>query len=123
MNVIFDYILFAFRYRFLFPVRLGVGPRTSRPPCSPLSLFCSPLPGVGVAVGFFEVLARHVGVDLGGAEVGVAQQFFDGVDVGAFVEQMCGEAVAEDVWADAVGLRHGCHVLLDGFADIVLGEG
>ena len=63
-----------------------------------------------------------MGVDLGGAEVGVAQQLFDGVDVGALVEQVGGKAVAEDVRADAVGLRHGAHILLDGFADVVPGE-
>ena len=55
-------------------------------------------------------------------EVGVAQQLFDGVDVGTFVQQMRRKTVAEDVGADAVGLRHGGHILLDRLADIVFRE-
>ena len=63
-------------------------------------------------VDLFEVLAGHVGVDLGGGEVGVAEQLFDGLDVASFVEDVGGEAVAEDVGADAVGVGERRHVFL-----------
>ena len=61
-------------------------------------------------VDLFEVLAGDVGVDLGGGEVGVAEQLFDGLDVAPFVEDVGGEAVAEDVGADAVGVGERRHV-------------
>ena len=54
-------------------------------------------------VGLLEALPRHVGVDFGGAEVAMSQKFLYGVDVGALVEQMGGEAVTEYVWTYPVG--------------------
>ena len=63
-------------------------------------------------VDLFEVLAGDVGIDLGGGEVGVAEQLFDSLNVASFVEDVGGEAVAEDVGADAVGVGERCHVAL-----------
>ena len=90
--------MFFFFFVYLFGVDLFSALR------SPLSVLRFPLSRVGVFVGIFQVLSRHVGVDFGGAEVAVSEEFFDGVDVGAFVEQMGREAVAEDVGADPVSL-------------------
>ena len=55
-------------------------------------------------VVLFQVFACDVGVYLCGVEVAMAEQFFDGVDVAALVEDMCGEGVAEDVRAYPVGV-------------------
>src|SRR5262245_23174994 len=43
---------------------------------------------------------EDVGVDPGGADVGMAEQLLDGADVVAALQQAGGEAVAEDVRAD-----------------------
>ena len=44
-----------------------------------------------------QALARHVRVDLRGGDVGVAQQHLHHAQVGAVVEQMGGEGVAQHV--------------------------
>jgi hypothetical protein len=46
---------------------------------------------------------ENVGVDHGGRDILVAQQFLDGADVVAVLEQVGGEAVAKDVWDDGLG--------------------
>ena len=51
-------------------------------------------------VDFAEAVAGNVGVDLGGADVGVAQQFLNNAQVGAMLEEMGGEAVAQHVRSD-----------------------
>lgn len=58
--------------------------------------------GVGVEffVDFFEVGVGDVGVDLGGADVGVAEHGLDGAEVGAVHEEVGGEAVTEGVGGD-----------------------
>ena len=48
-------------------------------------------------VQLLEPLARHVGVDLRGRDVGVAEQQLHGAQVGAVVEQVGGEGVAQRV--------------------------
>ena len=53
-----------------------------------------------------QPLARHVGVDLRGGNVGVAEQHLHHAQVGAMVEQVGGEGVAqrvrrESAWSDA----------------------
>jgi hypothetical protein len=55
---------------------------------------------VGVVVGLFEALGGEVGVDLGGAEGLVAEQFLHAAEVGAVVEEVGGEGVAQGVGAD-----------------------
>jgi hypothetical protein len=44
-----------------------------------------------------QPLARHVGVDGGGADVGMAQQQLHRAQVGAVVQQVGGEGVAQRV--------------------------
>ena len=44
-----------------------------------------------------EPLPGDVGVDLGGGDVGMAQQHLHGAQVGAVVEQVGGEGVAQGV--------------------------
>ena len=55
-----------------------------------------------MVVDFAEAAAGDVGVDLGGAEAGVAEEFLDGAEVGAVFEEMGGEGVAEGVGSDVV---------------------
>ncbi len=58
--------------------------------------------GVGVKflVDFFEVGVGDVGVNLGSADVGVAEHSLDGAEVGAVHEEVGGEAVTEGVRGD-----------------------
>ncbi len=58
--------------------------------------------GVGVEffVDFFEVGIGDVGVDLGSADVGMAEHGLDGAEVSAVHEEVGGEAVAESVRGD-----------------------
>ena len=51
-------------------------------------------------VDLFEVGVGDVGVDLGSADVGVAEHSLDGAEVGAVHEKVGGEAVAEGVGGD-----------------------
>src|SRR3546814_2869656 len=44
-----------------------------------------------------QTLAQHVGVDLRGRDVGVAQHLLQRAQVGAVVQQMAGEGVAQHV--------------------------
>jgi len=50
-----------------------------------------------------ETLFQDVGVDLGGRDVGVAEQLLDGPQIGTAVEQVAGEGVAQDVGAHPLG--------------------
>lgn len=45
-------------------------------------------------MGLAEAFGADVGVDLGGGDVGVAEHFLDGPEVGAVVQEMGGEGVA-----------------------------
>ena len=51
----------------------------------------------------FEAFARDVGVDLRRRDVGMAEQQLDDAEVGAVVEQVGGEGVAQDVRRQLVG--------------------
>ena len=68
---------------------------------------------MGFVVDFFETLDGHVGVDLGGADGGVAEHGLDASKIGSVVEKVRGEAVAEDV---------GRHVLVDAGHRSVIGD-
>ncbi len=48
----------------------------------------------------FEAVGVDVGVDLGGGDVGVAEEFLDDAEVGAAGEEVGGEGVAEGVGVD-----------------------
>src|SRR5204863_10113383 len=52
---------------------------------------------MGLVVDTAQALAADVGVDLRGSQVGVAEQLLHGPEVGAPVEQMGGEGVAQGV--------------------------
>ena len=56
-----------------------------------------------------QAVGGDVGVDLGGGDVGVAQQGLDDAQVGAAFQQMGGEGVAQDVGADALWIDAGRH--------------
>ena len=59
-----------------------------------------------VVVGLFEAVGGEVGVDLGGDEVFVPEQFLHAAQIGAAVEQMGGEAVPQLVWRE-LGIEPG----------------
>ena len=54
-----------------------------------------------------EAVGGDVGVDLGGGDVGVAEQGLHDAQVGAAFEQVGGEGVTQDVRADAGGVDPG----------------
>ena len=51
-------------------------------------------------IGLRELLQVEVGVALGGAEAGVAQELLDGAQIHAAVQQVGREAVAQGMGAD-----------------------
>ena len=64
-------------------------------------------PGMKSLVGLAEAFDTYVGVNLGGGNVGVAEHFLDGAEVGATGEEVGREAVSEGVRAH-VGFQPGC---------------
>ena len=54
-------------------------------------------PRVCLVVGIGQVLEIQPGIDLGGADIGVAQQLLHGTQVAAALQQMAGKAVAQHV--------------------------
>jgi hypothetical protein len=70
-----------------------------------------------LVVDFAEAAAGEVGVDLGGGEAGVAEEFLDGAQVGAGLQQVGGEGVTQGVGADAVLGAGAQHVPMDDAAD------
>ncbi len=61
---------------------------------------------MGGIVDLFEACGADVGVDLGGLETGMAEEFLDGAEVGAVVEEVGGEAVPQFVWGEG-GIQAG----------------
>ena len=59
--------------------------------------------GLETLVDLSEMWVGDVGVNLGGADVGVAEEGLDGADVGAVHEEVGGEGVAEGVRSDVLG--------------------
>ena len=45
-----------------------------------------------------EPFTRHMGVDGGGGDIGMAQQYLHHTQISAVVEQVCGKRVAQRVW-------------------------
>ena len=64
-----------------------------------------------------EAVLVDVGVDLGGGDVGVAEHFLDDAEVGAVIEEVGGEAVAELVGMDFLGEACGGGALIDDLFD------
>lgn len=75
-----------------------------------------------MVVDLAEAAAGDVGVDLGGGEAGVAEEFLDGAEVGAVFQQVGGEGVAEGVGADVVLGAGSEDVAVDDAADAAGGE-
>ena len=48
-------------------------------------------------MNFAQAGWRHMGIDLGGADTGVAEEFLDDAQVGSVVEQVGGEAMTQHV--------------------------
>lgn len=69
-----------------------------------------------------EVGVGDVGVDLGGGDVGVAEEGLDGAEVGAVHEEIGGEAVAKGVGADVLGDAGEAGVFFDNALDGAGGE-
>lgn len=73
--------------------------------------------GVELFMDFAEVVVGDVGVDLGGRDVGVAEEGLDGAKVGAVHKEVGGEGVAQgvggDVFGDAGGAGAGFDDALD----------
>ncbi len=58
---------------------------------------------MGLVVHLRQVLKVEVGVDLGGGEAGVAEQFLHRAQVAGGFEQMGGEGVAQQVGVNPAG--------------------
>ena len=52
---------------------------------------------MGFPVGFFHAFGAYMCIDLGGAQVGVAEHFLYTAQIRSGIQQMCGKAVAEFV--------------------------
>ena len=72
---------------------------------------------VGLVVGLAQAFLGDVGVDLGGGERGVAEQRLDAAQVGAVVEQVGGEGVAQLVGGDPEGDRTELEVAVEQLVD------
>ena len=59
------------------------------------------------------MLVGEVGVDLGGGDVGVAEEALDGAEVGAIHEEVGGEGVAHGVGGDFFGDAGELGILID----------
>ena len=47
-----------------------------------------------------QLFVRHVGIYLGGGDVGVAKEGLDGAEIGAVGEQVGGKAMTDDMRSD-----------------------
>lgn len=77
---------------------------------------------MGVVVDLFHAFGGDVGVDLGGGETGVAEEFLDAAEVCAVVEEVGGEAVAELVRGDAERDGGGAEVFFEDIGDGLGGD-
>jgi hypothetical protein len=67
---------------------------------------------------FLEALFKHVGVDLGGCDISVAEQLLHRAQVRPAVQQMAREGMAQDVrtdalWVDVSGFSNRFQILAD----------
>ena len=70
-----------------------------------------------------EALLVHVRVDLGGGDVGVAEEFLDHTEVGPILEQVGGKGVPEKVWVNLEVEAGARCPLLDDLPDAVGAQG
>jgi len=79
--------------------------------------------GMELFVDFVETLLVDVGVDLGGGDVGVSEEFLDDAEVGTAFEEVGGEGVAEEVGVNVLFDAGVGGALFDDLADAVGAEG
>lgn len=77
---------------------------------------------MGVVEGA-EVFGFDVSINLGGADVCVAEHFLDGAEVSAVMEEVGGEGVAEEVREDVLGDASDFGVALAELPEALGGEG
>ena len=63
-------------------------------------------PGMGFLIHVLQLVFDHMGVDLGGGDVRVAQHFLDGPEVRAVFQQVRRKGVAQGVGRDEIGRAH-----------------
>src|SRR5215210_3229769 len=79
-------------------------------------------PWVGLEVGLLELLAREVGVELGGGEIGVAEHLLDRAQIAAAGKQMRREGVPQRVRAHPVAESRRLRVAKDDLVEALPGE-
>lgn len=56
-----------------------------------------------IFVDISQLFVRHMCVDLGGGDIGVAEEGLDGAEVGAVAQQIGGERMADSVGSNLFG--------------------
>ncbi len=77
---------------------------------------------MGFVVDVFELFFHHLGVDLGGGDIRVAQHFLDGAEVRAVFQKVGGERVAQGVGSDVLVNLGGLLVVLDHLPEALAGH-
>src|SRR5260221_3319856 len=80
------------------PVRFGG--RGGQKPSLPLSIYLLLRQRMQVTHQTFKTLLDHMGVDLRGRDVGVAEQRLHDAQIGAVVQEMAGEGMAQHMRRD-----------------------
>src|SRR3989339_427472 len=80
-------------------------------------------PWVEFLVGAFEAVAVHMGVNLGGGDVGMAQHHLHGAEIRAMFQQVGGKGVAEHMGADFFVDSLPACALLDDLPETQAGHG
>lgn len=68
------------------------------------------------------MLICEVGINLGGADVGVAEEALDGAEIGAVHEEIGSEGMTESMGSDVLGDAGEGFVLVDDALDAARGE-
>ena len=80
-------------------------------------------PGMKFLMDFPQAVAGDVGVDFGGADGGVAEEFLDDAQVSAVLEEVGGEAVPEHVGGEVAFNAGVAGAVFDAFPEGDGGEG
>ena len=80
-------------------------------------------PGVELAVDLFQALVVDMGINLGGGNIRMSQQFLNDPQVGSVLKQVGGEGVAKEVWINIPGKSGLTGTFLHYFSDPVRAEG
>ena len=73
--------------------------------------------GVGLLIDIFELIYSIVGIDLRSCQAGVAQQFFDGIDICAVIHEMGGKGMTKHVRAFFIYGGDEVQILFDDLID------